>query len=406
MRENRSKKAGVEERELDMSKLKSSPEDFRVVEQTQFPINDGVFAVYRLKKRSIGTPEALQAICRAWDLKRNRVGYGGLKDKHALTEQTITIFRGHKTNLQERSFDLEYIGQSDRPFGPKDISGNHFEITLRKMSQTQLQRFVNAARNLVGVINYFDDQRFGSLSFSGEYIGAAWCRGDYQRALYLMLADANSFDGPTERQQKSILREHWGQWEECKQLLERSHRRSVVTFLVDHPTNFKKAVALVRKDLRSIYIAAFQSMLWNRWLDAILQSQVAAEQRMSWQSRIGILHGITGNPSEKAPWLPGLELCLPSARQKNWPENWKPLLDNIMQEFELTTEQIRLKYPRDTFFSKGNRKAWLPVTDVGAETITENDATSPSAVKLRFQLPPGSYATMIVKHLQIQSELS
>ncbi len=86
--------------------------------------------------------------------------------------------------------------------------------------------------------------------------------GDYERALYLAIAEANSHDRPREKEQKEILRQLWGNWLECKAKLDRSHRRSIVTYLVDHPTDFKaRALALLRSDLRSIYMAGISEVI-------------------------------------------------------------------------------------------------------------------------------------------------
>ena len=43
-------------------KLKRLPEDFQVEELTALNTDGGPFALYRLTKRSIGTPEAVTAI--------------------------------------------------------------------------------------------------------------------------------------------------------------------------------------------------------------------------------------------------------------------------------------------------------------------------------------------------------
>src|SRR5690606_37801741 len=103
--------------------------------------------------------------------------------------------------------------------------------------------------------------RFGSLGESGEFIAWPWILGDYERAVWLALADPTPSDQAEEREEKRLLREHWGDWHKLKQLLSRSHRRSIVTYLCDHPTNFRGAIARIRVDLRSIYVAAFQSAL-------------------------------------------------------------------------------------------------------------------------------------------------
>ena len=72
-------------------KLRRLPEDFQVEELTDLVPQHGPFALYRLTKTSIGTPEAISAIVERWNLQRKRISYGGLKDRHAVTTQHLTI---------------------------------------------------------------------------------------------------------------------------------------------------------------------------------------------------------------------------------------------------------------------------------------------------------------------------
>jgi tRNA pseudouridine13 synthase len=67
-------------------KLKQLPDDFQVEELTELvPGDQGSFAFYRLDKKGWTTLDALQAVRRRWHLDWQRLSYGGLKDRHALT---------------------------------------------------------------------------------------------------------------------------------------------------------------------------------------------------------------------------------------------------------------------------------------------------------------------------------
>ena len=92
-------------------KLRRLPEDFQVDEQTDFELSGGPFAVYRLTKRSIGTPEAIASIVERWKVPRRRISYGGLKDRHAITSQHLTIQHGPKKPLRQSSFELSYLAR-------------------------------------------------------------------------------------------------------------------------------------------------------------------------------------------------------------------------------------------------------------------------------------------------------
>jgi tRNA pseudouridine13 synthase len=385
-------------------KLKSTPEDFKVEEQTSIQPSNGPYALYRLSKRGFGTPEAIAEILRRWDIPRQRISYGGLKDRHATTLQYVTIARGPHANLEDRSYLLEYLGQTPQPFGAKDIDSNRFEIRLRSIPtsrRAELDKRLEQAREF-GVMNYFDDQRFGSIGESGELIGLHWCKTNYERALYLALAEHNMHDRPREREQKNILRDYWGQWEKCKAMLDRSHRRSVVTFLVDHPTNFKRAVALIRIDLRSIYIAAFQSWIWNRWVSALVDRFNGDIPKRSLPSLSGPLSLPQWPNRESADqWrqIAEIPIPLPSARQHHWPDGTLELLESVLQPLQITPRELRLKFPRDTFFSRGDRSMVLKPMHMAGGWESDPNAPELSHWLLQFELPRGAYATMIVRQL-------
>jgi len=416
-------------------KLKSLPEDFVVEELTDFPCRGGDQAFYRLEKRSLGTPEAVGAIAARWNLSRRQIAYGGLKDRHAHTLQYLTIQRGPARDLEERSFQLSYLGQADRPYGPKEILGNRFQIVLRSIDASNQPTLESKLKRLSeGWINYFDDQRFGSLGFSGQFCAQPWCLGDYQRALWLALADPNPHDRPREKEQKEILRKHWGNWPLCKDQLDRSHRRSIVSYLCDHPEDFRKAIGLLRIDLRGLYLSAFQSWIWNRWASGLIEQSVAPSLREARDSRCGPLwHPVWQSGSVPAntsiQWLQKLQLPLPSARQHQWPEGTEPTLQQVLQPLGLEVRQLRVKFPRDSFFSKGDRAVWIvpsqlehrffrsvagnleasaipldspidPPPSFPAPTARAR-ANPPRRVDLQlgFTLPRGCYATMLVKQL-------
>lgn len=384
-------------------KVKRLREDFVVREVTQFPLSGGTFAVYSLEKCGLGTPEAIQEILKVWNLPRHQIAYGGLKDRHAVTSQIITIQRGPQRDIQQRSFSLSYLGQAARPFEARDIQANAFEVTLRDLSRAQSLAITSACQSLAtGIPNYFDDQRFGSLGDSGQFVAHPWCLGDYERALFLAIAEFNSHDRPREREQKDILRNNWGQWHECKRLLDRSHRRSIITYLCDHPTDFRRAIALIRSDLRSIYVAAFQSQLWNQLLAAWWRRSVPDAQLTKVAGAGGeLLFPMQLDPS-LAERARRLQIPLPSARQKDWDIEILPLLDEVLEPYEIQRHEIRLKYPRDTFFSKGVRNAMLVPEDLQVQAADDELSGDRQRQKLtlKFRLQRGQYATMVIKFVE------
>src|SRR5579884_2918667 len=98
-------------------KVKQQPEDFQVEELTAVaPTGGGPFALYRLEKRGWSTPDALAAVRRRWKVEPRRLSYGGLKDRHAITVQYLTIFRGPRRSLEHHGIRVDYLGQVPRPY--------------------------------------------------------------------------------------------------------------------------------------------------------------------------------------------------------------------------------------------------------------------------------------------------
>lgn len=382
-------------------KLKTQPDDFEVEELSDFPFGNGQFSVYLLTKRSLGTPEAITAIADRWNLSRKQISYGGLKDKHAVTRQWVTIHRGPRRDMKQDHFTLAYQGQASRSFGPHDISANRFRVVMRNLTRAGAEQIVNQSNTIAqnGVPNYFDDQRFGSLGESGEFIAKPWCLGDYERALWLALAESNPHDRPGDKAEKQTIRDYWGRWIECKAALPKSSRRSIVTYLCDHPTRFRDALALFRQDLRSLWLAAFQSDLWNLMLSASLQQTVDASRLFKVElatADVPFYWELSGAERER---LLTTSLPLPSARLHLEPGPILSLYESVLADEGLSLRELRVKYPRDSFFSKGERAAIVIPRDLKMHADVDDLNAGRRRVTLQFVLPRGAYATIFVKRL-------
>ncbi|OJW20263.1 MAG: tRNA pseudouridine(13) synthase TruD [Planctomycetales bacterium 71-10] len=383
-------------------KVKRLPEDFRVEELTTAVGSDrGRYTLYRLSKRGIGTIEAVDAICRRWNLPRGRVAYGGLKDRHAETIQYLTIFDGPAHPVDEPSLKLEPLGKLERAYGPNDFTGNRFGVVLRDMTPGAA---AEAAKQLEaagrdGVPNYFDDQRFGSVGFSGEFIGHAWLVGDYDKALRLAMAEPNPFDRPDTKARKAALRDHWGDWAAAKAALDRSSERSIVTYLVDHPTDHAGAFARLKRDLRGLYFSAFQSWLWNLILAGWIERNTAPEQRVSVDLKVGSLPFPVGLDPDQRALIDGAAIPLPSSRTPLPDGPLDEIAAGVLSAFGLTWADMRVKKLKDVFFSKGTRQPLIPLGDVAATILDDELHKKKQAVRLEFSLPKGAYATMLVKRI-------
>lgn len=383
-------------------KLKRQPEDFQVEELPTVKAGDrGRFVFYRLTKRGLGTLEALEAIRRRWNLAGAQIHYGGLKDRHAQTVQYLTILDGPEQSLRETSFELEPQGRLPHPYGPGHFRGNRFAMVLRDLSGPAAERAVRAIGELPrdGLPNYFDDQRFGSVGFGGGFIAQAWLTGDHERALWLAIAEPNPADRPETRQEKVILGEFWGDWPEAKERLGRSHARSLVTYLVDHPADFRGAFARVRRELRSLYFSAYQSFLWNLLLARLIEATTRPAQRVPIDFKVATLPLHQGLDPQQARTLAAWRIPLPASRTPLPPGPARDLALGVMAEQGLAWEDLRVKHLKDVFFSKGDRPALFFAEKLSHQVAADDLYPGRRKVQLSFELPKGTYATLVVKRL-------
>lgn len=385
-------------------KIKQLPEDFVVEELTDVVPAAGPFALYRLEKRGWTTHDAILAIRRRWQLDANRVSYGGLKDRHAHTVQYFTVFRGPQRRLTHQAVSVEYLGQAAEPYTSKDIRANRFRLTLRSFQAEELPRAQNevAAVARDGGPNYFDDQRFGSVTGGAaeEFVARLMVRGHYEEAVRQALAAPYEHDRAPQKKEKALLRSLWGDWAALKEKLPRGHARSLIDYLVGHPDDFRGALARLRPDLRSLYLSAYQSHLWNRMLARWLGRRFPAEQLLQVRLRLGNVPMPTGLDEGHRAELAGLTLPLPTARLHLEPgDPALELIQSVLAEEGLELEQLKLKGFREMFFSKGDRAAWCFPTGLHHESGPDEANKGRHKLVLAFELPRGSYATLLVKRI-------
>jgi tRNA pseudouridine13 synthase len=386
-------------------KVKRLPEDFQVEELPHVAMAErGRYIFYRLTKRGLGTLEALEAIRRRWNLAGRQISVGGLKDRHAVTVQYLTIAEGPEKALRESSFELEPIGRLSQPYGPNHFRGNRFAVVLRDLTPAAVERAVQSVNALPrdGLPNYFDNQRFGSVGQGGRFIAHAWLLGEYEDALRLALAEPNASDRPDTRTEKAVLRRCWGRWEEAKEQLPRSHARSIVTYLVDHPTDYRGAFARLRRELRSLYFSAFQSHLWNMMLGRLIERITRSDQRTPVPFKVATFPIHHDLDADQAAILAATRIPLPASRSE-FPsdELLATIAQNVLDTYGLTWNNLRVKHLRDVFFSKGARLVLFFADGLASEVGADELAAGRQKLRLTFELPKGAYATLVVKRLTV-----
>ncbi|HAU1182600.1 TPA: tRNA pseudouridine(13) synthase TruD [Legionella pneumophila] len=147
--------------------FKSLPEDFQVNElfEGQFS-GEGEHIVLKIEKRGLTTEEVVKSLARLINKPVKLISHAGLKDKQALTTQWLSvhapgeIIDGIET-LEAPGWRILECTRHNKKLKPGFLSGNHFIITLRNVSdENDLIHRIEQIK-FKGVPNYFGEQRFG-----------------------------------------------------------------------------------------------------------------------------------------------------------------------------------------------------------------------------------------------------
>jgi tRNA pseudouridine13 synthase len=171
-----------------------------------------------------------------------------------------------------------------------------------------------------------------------------------------------------------------------------------VDYLRVHPGDFKGAIQRLRPELRGLYLSAYQSHLWNRLLARWLREHVPEQQLFLIRLRPQAMPFHTGLDHETLQALAELSLPLPSARWKPEPEDSRlELVEAVLADEGLALKDLLVRGVRDLFFSRGERPALCRPANFTAQWGEDELQRGKTRLTLGFDLPRGSYATLIIK---------
>jgi len=147
--------------------FKSSPETFVVEEVPLYPFtNDGEHLILKVRKKDLTTWQMLQIFSEQVGVKVKDIGYAGLKDKNALTYQYISINKKYEKNLKNFShpnIKIVEVYRHKNKLKIGHLKGNRFFIRVKKVMPVDAKKIDNILKIIEkeGMPNYFGYQRFG-----------------------------------------------------------------------------------------------------------------------------------------------------------------------------------------------------------------------------------------------------
>lgn len=175
------------------ARIKQQPDDFHVEELPAYgPSGDGEHLFLWIEKRDVSPGWLLNRLSRYFGVKKRDIGVAGNKDRRAVTRQWVSLPAeaaggkppGELTGSLDDGIRVLEAGLHGNKLRTGHLKGNRFRILLREMTMPagpaavqideRLQQFVQS-----GVPNYFGEQRFGRDRQTIE-LGLDLLRGEKQ----------------------------------------------------------------------------------------------------------------------------------------------------------------------------------------------------------------------------------
>lgn len=384
-------------------KLRQKQEDFMVEEIPLYkPQKEkAVYRCYLLEKKGIETFALLAHLAKKNKIPREEFGIAGLKDKHAITKQYITLpIKYNLSELREQNCIITEVGYLEKPIKLGDLQGNRFRITIRDIRKGELDGIEQKAATIetYGVPNYFDSQRFGSV-IGQEFIAKYIIQKNYEQAAQIFLTKYTRFENKATKDEKRCMERHWPSLQNCR-LQNKQLLRVKEAYLRNK--DWLAAYKAIPASLREMYVNAYQSYLWNECVKEVLKKAVDKKYLYAVPYCIGSLlfyKRITTGEQERIP-----ETFQSISDQLQAEEQEKEVVTKILAREGLTLSQFAIKEATGNFFKTAKRDMLLHPKEFHYVTPEPDECNSGRnkdrfKITVSFTLQKGSYATMITKRL-------
>jgi tRNA pseudouridine13 synthase len=372
-------------------------------------------------KRNWDTFIALRNIAKQLDLRQGQISIAGIKDAKAVTAQHITIedcLMEDTAKVNVKDIELRPVGYIHKKLSSYYLLGNHFTIRIKAITHSEstvakrIAEVADAFGAVGGIPNFFGHQRFGTTRPITHLVGKAILEGDFEEAAMLFLAKPSVHEHPASRKARTELQST----RDFKKALQNfpyqlRFERLMLRHLVEKPDDFAGAFMRLPVKLQALFVQAYQSYLFNRFLSERIKSGFSLDRAEAGDYVVNVER--SGLPMVNAAKVASEEavaetnelvkarrmrVALPLIGIKQKPSQgvMGQIERRILEEEGIRTENLRVNEISKVSGRGGLRAVLTPVQDFKLHGVSSQ---CESQADLSFMLLRGSYATVLLREI-------
>jgi tRNA pseudouridine13 synthase len=389
-------------------RIKVRDEDFIVEEIPLYePTGSGEHLYLHLRKKGMAHSELLETLRQHFKVKESAIGAAGMKDRVAVTAQTVSIhlpgIEGVEGPIGDGRIEVLWSDRHNNKLRRGHLKGNRFVIRIRDLDPVKAPFVWRGLQELErrGVPNYFGPQRFGYRQ-NTHRLGAMLLQGDHDALVKEVLGTGGSWYPPHQR----VCREAFDEGR-LRDALNGWGRRDIaecilLARLLKGATS-QEASRSISRHMRTFWGSAAQSAIFNHMLEARLEAgtidRIAiGDVAYRHQSRKAFLvdRGTWGAEDQQArvdsfeisPSGPIFGTGYVEAEDETGVKEAEMIAASGVWEAAFALPELGLK---------GTRRPYrVPVSNCDLESGIDDHG---GYIRVAFELPRGAYATVVLREI-------